>query len=88
MRVIAFEWDEQNELHIAKHHVTPYEVEEICKTARVIRKSRGGRYIFFGQTSVGRYLVVILEYKGRGLVRVITSREMDKAERQFYQRRH
>ena len=87
MKITAFEWDEQNEWHIFRHNVIPQEVEEVCRDSRVIYRKEGGRYIFFGQTAGGRYLTVILEHKGYGLVRVITARDMDKKERRYYQSR-
>jgi uncharacterized DUF497 family protein len=69
------EWDDDNVEHIARHAVEPDEVEEIvyedCYPAWVVRGHRRvvrePRWMVFGQTCAGRYLVaVIAPYPQRG----------------------
>jgi uncharacterized DUF497 family protein len=74
------EWDERNEEHIARHGVSVGEVIEVIEGRSHARKHRG-RYLVFGRTGAGRYLLIVLVHKGRGCWRVITSRDMTDAER-------
>lgn len=83
----AFEWDAKNTDHIAQHRVLPEEAEEACAHRPLILRSRYGRYLVLGQTESGRYLTVVIQPKPGGIVRVITAREMNNAERQRYLRR-
>lgn len=83
----AFEWDTKNTGHIAQHSVLPEEAEEACSYNPLILRSRHARYLVLGQTESGRYLTVVIQPKPAGIVRVITAREMNNAERQRYSRR-
>ena len=87
MEINELEWDDTNIGHIAEHHVQPSEVEElIFHDAPHYRRGRGrGLYQVYGQTTAGRYLFVVLRYKGRHRGRVITARPMTRAERRLYQ---
>lgn len=41
-------WDDKNIEHIARHHVTPNEIEEITfSETRRIRKGKGGTHILY-----------------------------------------
>jgi len=86
LRVSYFEWDDYNVNHIAEHGVDPLEVEEVFKNRPLIRKGRQGLYQAFGQTDEGYYLFVVFRHKGKETARVITARDMDEAERRYYQR--
>lgn len=78
------EWDENVELHIGRHEVGPYEVEQLVRSARAIARHRG-RTLLFGQTDAGRYLVVVLEQRGKSSRwRPITARDMTHRERRTY----
>ena len=87
MRFRTFEWDQANVTHIAEHHVTPEEVEEACYNKPLIFRSRLERYYVLGCTDNGRYLTVIVAPKNKGVVRVITARDMSETERQRLYRR-
>lgn len=52
-------WDEWNEEHVARHHVTPQEVEDICLGESWRRRAGGGKRSLYGQTSNGRYLLIV-----------------------------
>ena len=78
-------WDEETESHIARHHVTPQEVEEVCFGRHWMLRSSRKRKAVFGQAASGRYLLVILEMWDYGEYWVITARDMDVAERRQYQ---
>jgi hypothetical protein len=88
MKIEKIIWDEETVNHIARHAVTPEEVEEVLfsKDYRpVILKGKDGKYLAYGQTQNGRYLLVVwaIHYKRTG---IITARDLTKKEKQFYRR--
>lgn len=85
--VRAFDWDEANEAHIARHGVTPTEVEELFLGRIYVQRGKDGRYVVFGRTGAGRYLFLVVERLGDGGVRVIAARDMIDRERRLYLRR-
>jgi uncharacterized DUF497 family protein len=90
MRIHEFLWPEDRIEHIARHGVTPEEVEEVCFGKSWVRraKSEGENPVYYvlGQTEVGRYLfcVVIRFADGRGYP--VTAREMTTKEKQRYKK--
>ena len=88
MRFRAFDWDSVNVAHIARHAVEPSEVEAVCRGSSVILRGREGRYLVYGRTGGGRYLIAIVRSLGGGLARIITARDMTDRERRYYHRRH
>jgi len=83
-------WPEDRIDHIAKHNVTPAEVEEVCfsKSLIIHAKSEGKNPVYYtlGQTAAGRYLfcVVIQFPDGKGYP--VTARPMTpKEKRRFTQ---
>lgn len=87
MRITDYEWDEDNTGHIARHGVSPEEVEEACHNRPYVLKGREGAYLIYSQTDDGRYLLVVGRYKGSGVIRVITARDMTNAERRLCRER-
>ncbi|MDO8671953.1 MAG: hypothetical protein Q7O66_11060 [Dehalococcoidia bacterium] len=78
-------WDDWNEEHIARHHVSPSEVEEVCFSDPWFLRARGkDKRAVYGQTQGGRYLFVILGGRGSGIFYPVTARDMTEAERQRY----
>lgn len=74
------------EEHIARHHVSVAEVEEVVFGAPLIRRSKQSRFLLIGQTEAGRYLAVFLAPRGHGTYGLVTARDATQAERQAYQR--
>jgi len=72
--------------HIARHHVSVAEVEEVIFSAPFIRKARQGRYHIIGRTQAGRYLAVFVAPRGQGVYGLVTARDADDAERRAYMR--
>ena len=87
MRIKAFEWDEGNIGHIARHNITPEDVEEACCNDPLIFKGRNNRYYALGQSDNGHYLMIVFMIKFMGMARVITARPMQDAERKRYLRK-
>lgn len=88
MKIRRFEWDDRNAGHIEKKHgLSPDEVEEVFFNGPVVRRVRGGRLAAYGRTDDGRYVTVIFCHKPGGVIRVVTARDMDRSERQYYRQR-
>jgi uncharacterized DUF497 family protein len=76
-------WDAWNLAHIARHEVTPEEVEEVCGGGPMVEASYGGRFSVIGPTAWNRMLTVIVAPREeRGTYYPITARSADKQERQ------
>ena len=86
MKVQYFDWDEVNEDHIARHGVDTDEVEEVFIRRHRLYRSREGRYVVLGQSMGGRYLMIVLEQKEHGEIRVVTARDMSEKERRRFKR--
>lgn len=93
MQISQLVWNENIIEHIARHNVSPEEVEEVCFGQPLIVKSKQASkgpnptYYALGQTENGRYLFVMFIYFKQGRAMVVTARDMDPAERKYYQRR-
>lgn len=78
-------WDSWNVTHIARHAVTPEEVEEVCHGDHVLGQAYGGRLMLIGSTTGGRILAVILNPQAEPAVYYpITARDADRKERRLY----
>ncbi len=86
MRVRGFKWDERNINHIARHGVTPQEVEEACYNQPLCRKTKEKLYLVYSQTDAGRYLLVVLRLDSFDIACVVTARRMTEREQKYYQR--
>jgi uncharacterized DUF497 family protein len=89
VRFDGFDWDDGNRgKNEALHNVSDEEAEDILLGDPVLRVSgrRGSperRYIAYGQTEDGDYLVVVFTTRRR-LARVISARPMNDAEERYY----
>ena len=85
-----FDWDEENEEHIARHGVEWWEAEEVLLDAQRFPLSRGWyrgeyRYGIAGETREGRRLVVVFTRRA-GKLRVVTARLASPREIRLYER--
>jgi uncharacterized DUF497 family protein len=79
-------WDTWNVAHIARHRVTPEEVEEVCQGTPVTSTTYKGRLRVVGPTADGRMLTAILAPTGApGVYYPITARPADRKERRGYE---
>jgi uncharacterized protein len=85
--VSGFEWDEGNIVHLARHEFAPEEVEEVFAGSYKVRRAREGRYIALGETVDGRLAFVVFRRMTRGVIRVVTARDMDDRERRMFRRK-
>ncbi|HLH27117.1 MAG TPA: BrnT family toxin [Chloroflexota bacterium] len=89
MEGVEVEWDDDNVEHLALHGISPDEVEDMLE-GPVIRR-RGGtdapdRFRVLGRTAAGHYLAIVIQQKGRGVIRPFTGWEMRPHERNLYDR--
>ena len=90
MRIERLIWPKDRIEHVARHGVTPLEVEEICFGHPLVLRGKATGlnpvYYVLGQTRAGRYLfcVVICFPDGNGYP--VTARAMTAKEKRRYQR--
>lgn len=88
MRIQSIRWTEDRVAHVARHGVTPGEVDEVFRGRPLVMRGRGKgglrTYLAFGRTAAGRNLVAVFRPLGGGAAFVLTAREMDDAERKLY----
>jgi uncharacterized DUF497 family protein len=78
-------WVEGNIPHIARHNVTPDEVEQACQREPITKEAKQGRIMAIGQTQAGRILAIVLApSEDEGIYFVVTARTADKKERQLF----
>ncbi|NJN54901.1 MAG: BrnT family toxin, partial [Anaerolineae bacterium] len=81
-------WPEGRVEHIARHHITPEEVEAVCFGQAFVQraKSEGDNPIYYalGQTDAGRYLFcVIIQFPDRNGYPVTARPMTDNEKRRF-----
>ncbi len=86
MVISELEWDDENVEHIARHSVSPEEVEDVCFGLNVSERESKNRYILCGQTDGGRRLNVVVQRISRGIFRPITAFEMSEKYKTRYKR--
>lgn len=86
----GFEWDDANaQKNWERHQVTPEEAEDVFFNQPLIVRGdvrhshREKRYYTLGQTGRGRLLFVAFTIR-RDLIRVISVRDMNRKEQDFY----
>jgi len=88
IRISQILWDAESIVHIARHNVSPEEVEEaIFEDRPLILKGREKRYIILAVTGSGRQLMIVVAFKWKGRVRMITARDMSSSERHYYRKK-
>jgi len=90
VRIHEFVWPPDRIDHIARHGVTPDEIEQVCFGRPLVQrvKSQGENPVYYvlGQTGAGRYLftMVIRFPDGKGYP--VTARPMTDRETRRYRR--
>lgn len=88
MHINSFDWDENNENHIAEHGVSIFEVEEAVLFRKPFyQKTREGKHIAYTVTEDGRYLFIVFVLKDSARIRVISARDMAEKEKRYYKKR-
>ena len=89
MKIERISWDQETVDHISNHSVSPEEVEEVLfndVNSPFILRGKQGKYLAYGKTNGGRFLLVVWAAKYRK-TKIITARDMSKKEKQIYTRR-
>ena len=90
MIISAFDWDDDNIVHIERHEFSREEVEEVFAGNYKVRRTRQKLYVALGalgETLDGRLAFIVYRRSPGGVIRVITAREMDKKERRLFRRK-
>jgi uncharacterized DUF497 family protein len=85
--VSGFDWDDDNIFHIERHEFSPEEVEEGFAGNYKVRRTRQKLYIALGETLDGRLAFVVFRRLRRGVIRVVTARDMEDKERRLFRRK-
>ncbi|MEW5694192.1 MAG: BrnT family toxin [Candidatus Hydrogenedentota bacterium] len=84
------EWDDDNVYkNEAKHGVKYYEIEEAIENnpkCIIPHKKYNDRYLLFGRSDAGRYLFIIYQDKGGGIIRPIHGKDMEDHHKDFFLR--
>ena len=84
--VSQLRWDDWNRAHIAKHGITPAQVEQVCQGPYIVREGHKGRLMVIGPDGTGRILVAVLDPEGKDAYYTVSARPASRRERQIYQR--
>ncbi len=84
---MQFDWNEANIAHIARHHVTPDEAQQVVANDPLdlevqLRKGEE-RIVHLGETDDGHVLFVIATVRGEK-IRVVTAHPANKKAREFH----
>ena len=81
-------WSDTSEAHVAKHGVTPSEVEEAVNTQpRWEHPGLDGSTLVYGNTDAGRHLLVVLVGSADGRWYVATARDLSTSEMRTFRRK-
>jgi len=90
-RFAGFQWDKGNsDKNLVKHNVQNWEWEQVFFNKPLLvlydlrQSSEEKRWAAFGRTDAGRFLAVVFTKRG-DLLRVISARDMNRREREFYE---
>ena len=88
--ISSIRWTDKSIEHIARHAISPKELEEVCfneNDTPFIRSGRENLHYVFGKTYPGRFLFVVVRFIRQGEVRVITARDMNAWEKSYSKKR-
>jgi uncharacterized DUF497 family protein len=86
-RKLAFEWDEHNKAHLARHGVSPREFEEVFSgfmIEQIVERAREKRVAAIGKTKAGRYLFLAYAMRA-GRIRPVTAYTLPRSRRKDYE---
>ncbi|GDY09313.1 hypothetical protein LBMAG52_27990 [Planctomycetia bacterium] len=73
-----YQWDNENEQHVAEHGITSEEFEEVVSDPVETQQSQSsGRPMAFGYTASGKYLACVYEFLDDVTVYPITAYEVE-----------
>jgi hypothetical protein len=81
VKISSLEWDDENILHIARHSISPVEVEDVCYGKHIAYTGKFKRYILYGYSVSGRYIKLVLQRLYDSVFRTVTAYEMTDSEK-------
>ncbi|MEK6690866.1 MAG: BrnT family toxin [Nitrospirota bacterium] len=88
--ISSIKWTDKSIEHIGRHAISPEEVEEACfnkDNPPFVKSGRENLHYVFGKTYSGKLLFIVVRFIRPGEVRVITARNMNVWERDYFKRR-
>jgi hypothetical protein len=80
-------WDAWNISHIARHHIVPEEIYEVCRKKPIVQRgTKHNRLVLLGSTSDDRLMNVVLESRGKGSYYPITAYDASPEDKALYGR--
>ena len=89
IRIRKLVWDTWNIKHIARHDISPEDIEWLLTCARprpCFERSRSEKLAVWGRDEHGRFLLLILANRGKCVYYPVTARTMTEREKRRYQR--
>ena len=86
MKIESIHWDDANIEHIARHGLSPSDIEDLCFGEHIVFKGREKRYILYGQTRAGNMLMIVLQRLHEQVYKPLTARTMTENEKHSYRR--
>ena len=89
MKIERISWDQDTVDHLSRHPVSPQEIEELLfndMDLPLIMRGKEGKYLAYGNSNGGRFLLVVWAAKYRK-TKIVTARDMTMKEKQFYKKR-
>ncbi|MBW2035504.1 MAG: BrnT family toxin [Deltaproteobacteria bacterium] len=87
---LGFQWDQGNvDKNLIRHKVENWECEQVFFNRPLLviddpkHSTSEKRWAAFGKTDADRFLILVFTKRG-DLIRVISARDMNKKEREFY----
>ena len=77
-------WDSWNVTHLAKHEITPDQVEEMCSGNPIVQTGHSGRLLVFGSIKSGKMITAVLDREEEGIYYPVTARSASRRERAIY----
>ena len=82
-----FDWDEHNERHLAKHHITRFDAEDVLAGNHILLEyqveGNEQRWIAVGATRANRILSIVFAVRGEA-IRPITGWDADQETVDLY----
>jgi uncharacterized DUF497 family protein len=84
---LEFDWDEQNERHLANHGISRFDAEDVLLGSHILleyqTEGHEQRWVAVGATRAGRILNIVFAVRGEGM-RPITGWAADKETTDLY----
>jgi len=89
VKVSCLHWDDANIEHVARHGLSPVDIEDVCFGEHISFRGKQRRYVLYGKTRGGMMIMVVLEQlsRHRQVFRPITATPMTEREKHRYRRR-